>query len=108
MPCSFLCPLIGPRSSPRLQFFTEVLIGYLPIPPFFLRVFRVIRILRILRLLKGAKELRDLIVTMILSLPSLANVSSLLALIVFIYAVLGRQVFAFPKHQELIDALMTP
>ena len=45
--------------------------------------------------MKGAKELRNLIVTMILFFPSLINVASLLALVVFIYAVLGRSMFAF-------------
>ena len=80
------------------QFATELLEQYLPLPPMLLRVLRVLRILRILRLLKGAKELRDLIVTMILSFPSLLNVGSLLALILFIYSVLGINLFTFVAH----------
>lgn len=75
------------------QFATEILAGVLPMPPMLLRVLRVFRILRILRLLKGAKELRDLIVTMILSFPSLLNVASLLALVLFIFSVLGVNLF---------------
>ena len=77
------------------QFAEEFLEQYLPIPPMLLRVLRILRILRILRLLKGAKELRNLIVTMVLSFPSLFNVASLLSLIIFIYSVLGVQLFTF-------------
>ena len=68
-----------------------------------LRVLRVFRILRILRLLKGAKQLRDLIVTMILSFPSLINVGSILALIIFIYSVLGVNLFTFLVHGETLN-----
>ena len=77
------------------QFATEMLVQYLPVPPMLIRALRVVRILRILRLLKGAKELRDLIITMILSFPSLVNVGSLLALLLFIYSVLGVNLFTF-------------
>ena len=80
------------------QFAAEVLEKVLPLPPMLLRVLRVLRILRILRLLKGAKDLRDLIVTMVLSFPSLLNVGSLLALVLFIYAVLGVNLFTFVNH----------
>ena len=77
------------------QFAADFLNSIMPLPPMLLRVLRVLRILRILRLLKGAKELRNLIVTMVLSFPSLLNVGSLLALIIFIYAVLGVNLFTF-------------
>ena len=89
------------------QFASEFLAKVLPMPPMLLRVLRIFRILRILRLLRHAKGLRDLIVTMVLSFPALINVGSLLALILFIYAVLGRQLFALlaiPK-QEVGEAL---
>ena len=69
-----------------------------------LRVMRILRIVRILRLLRGAKELRNLIMTMIYSFPSLVNVSSILALTVFIYAVLGVDLFTYLKPQEHLDA----
>ena len=82
------------------QFASELLAAVLPMPPMLLRVLRILRILRILRLLKGAKELRDLIVTMVLSFPSLLNVGSLLALIIFIYAVLGVNLFTFVAHGD--------
>ena len=53
------------------------------------------RILRILRLLRHAHGLRNLMVTMILSFPSLLNIGTLLALVIFIYAVLGVNLFTF-------------
>ena len=77
------------------QFAADVLDQIMPLPPMLLRVLRVLRILRILRLLKGAKELRNLIITMVLSFPSLLNVGSLLTLVIFIYAVLGVNLFTF-------------
>ena len=80
------------------EFASELLVQYLPLPPMLLRVLRVLRILRILRLLKGARELRNLIVTMVLSFPALFNVGSLLCLILFIYAVLGVNLFTFVSH----------
>jgi hypothetical protein len=82
------------------QFASELLTAYLPVPPMLLRALRVLRVLRILRLLKGAKQLRDLIVTMVLSFPSLLNVGSLLALIVFMFAVLGVNMFTFVAHGD--------
>ena len=86
------------------QFFTELFSSLFPIPPFLLRVLRVFRILRILRLLKGAKDLRNLIVTLILSFPALMNIAGLLTLVIFIYSVLGVQLFSSLAHQESIDA----
>ena len=83
------------------QFATELLAEVMPLPPMLLRVLRVFRILRILRILKGAKDLRNLIVTMVLSLPSLFNVGSLLALIIFMYAVLGVNLFTFVAHAPI-------
>jgi len=75
----------------------------LPVPPFMLRMLRLARILRILRLLKGAKELRDLIVTMVLSFPSLINVASLLGIVVFMYSVLGVELFTFLASADNIN-----
>ena len=87
------------------QFATELLAGVLPLPPMLLRVLRVFRILRILRLLKSpaAKGVRDLIVTMVMSLPALLNVSLLLSILMFMYAVLGVQLFTFVQHADNIN-----
>ena len=85
------------------QFAAELVRAVLPVPPMLLRVLRVLRVLRIIRLLKNAKELRNLIMTMIYSFPSLVNVCAVLALIVFMYSVLGVDLFTFIAHQENID-----
>eukprot|EP00966_Prymnesium_polylepis_P262946 6073661-Prymnesium_polylepis.1 len=78
------------------QFAADVLVGNVDfIPPMFFRVLRVFRMFRILRMIKGAKGIKDLISTIILSMPALGNVGSMLVLIVFIYAVLGVQLFTF-------------
>ena len=70
-----------------------------------LRILRVLRILRILRVLKskGAKQLRTLIMTLIFSFPALWNVGRMLALLIFIYSVLGVQLFTFVVYQDEIN-----
>ena len=80
------------------QFFIEWLTQYLPVPPTILRVLRVARVLRILRLLKNLKGLRDLVMTLVFAFPSLINVATLLGLVIFMYAVLGMNLFAFVAH----------
>merc|ERR1711871_793990 len=57
-------------------------------------VMRTFRVLRIFRLIRAAKELRKLINTVVVSLPQLANVAMLLVLFLFIFAVMGVQMFA--------------
>ena len=51
--------------------------------------------LRALRLVQHQRELQSLVTTIMISIPSLINVASLLALVVFIYSVLGVQLFTF-------------
>jgi len=84
------------------QFASELLEQFLPIPPMVLRVLRVLRILRILRLLKGpgARRIRDLIMTLVISFPPLMNVGGVLTLVVFMYGVLGVNLFTFVVAQE--------
>ena len=59
------------------QFFLELLLLFLPVPPTLLRVLRVARVLRILRLLKNLKGLRDLVMTLVFAFPGLVNVGML-------------------------------
>ena len=67
-------------------------------------VVRTFRVLRIVRLINTAKALRVLFNTLILTLPSLGNVASLLLLLLFIYAVMGLQLFALVKFGEVHTA----
>jgi len=55
--------------------------------------FRVLRTARIVRLIKRNKGLKDLFQTLIYSLPSLVNVGSLLILLIFVYGVMGMNMF---------------
>ena len=85
------------------QFFLELLLLFLPVPPTLLRVLRVARVLRILRLVKNLRGLRDLALTLVYAFPSLVNVGALLFVVTFIYAVLGMNLFCRVQHQENIS-----
>jgi len=85
------------------QFFSELLLTLLPVPPTMLRVLRVARVLRILRLLKNLKGLRDLAMTLVLSIPALINVGALLGLVIFMYCVLGMNLFTYVMHGEALN-----
>ncbi|KAG2440696.1 hypothetical protein HXX76_003554 [Chlamydomonas incerta] len=61
-------------------------------------VFRIMRIGRMFKLIKNARGLRTLFNTLISSLPAIANVGSLLFLLMFIYAVLGMNLFGTPGN----------
>ena len=56
-----------------------------------------------MRILKDAKRLRELLMTMVLSLPSLVNVVSLLLLVVYMYALVGVQLFTYVRHQSYLN-----
>jgi len=86
------------------QFFLDLLVRFLPIPPTMLRVLRVARVLRILRLLKNLKGLRDLIMTLVFAFPALVNIAGLLCIVMFMYSVLGMNTFTFVLHGEALNA----
>ena len=75
-----------------------------PISPGLFRVIRVLRLGRLLRFFQGAKGIRKLLFTIIKSAPALKNIGTLIALILFIYAIIGMNLF-----QKLEDsAVITP
>jgi hypothetical protein len=57
-------------------------------------VVRVFRVLRVVRMIEGMGSAKRLLVTLILAAPGIMNIACLLFLAVFIYAVLGMQLFA--------------
>ena len=57
-------------------------------------LFRIFRVGRILRLINGAKRLRVIFSTFILVLPQVVNIGALLFLFIYIFAILGVQLFA--------------
>lgn len=50
--------------------------------------------LRLIKLTKGSKMMRVLLDTLVISFPSILNIGLLLLLLVYIYAILGMQLFA--------------
>lgn len=87
-----------------LEDFAESLLdSFLPVPPMMFRILRVLRVLRLIRLLKNAKGIQDLIMTLVISFPALLNVIALLLLTIFIYGVLGVNLFTFTKHGNQIN-----
>ncbi len=56
-------------------------------------IIRAFRITRIMRLVKRAKNLRLVFHTFIATLPALANVGGLLLLLLYLYAIIGMNMF---------------
>lgn len=65
-----------------------------------LSIFRALRMLRIAKLIKTMKGLRSLLTTLFFSLPALGNVGMLLFLVVYIFAVLGMNLFGKVVHDK--------
>lgn len=57
-------------------------------------IVRAFRVMRLFRIIKRAKVLKIIVDTLIITLPSLMNVGGLLLLIIYIYSILGMQLFA--------------
>jgi hypothetical protein len=66
-------------------------------------VFRTFRMGRMFKMLQNAKGLRALFAAMINSAGALANVGSLLFLLMFIYSVLGMNLFGELEHGQFIN-----
>ena len=60
-------------------------------------IIRSFRIARVLRLIKRAKSLRTIFNTFTSTLPALANIGGLLFLVLYLYSILGMNLFAFVK-----------
>lgn len=57
-------------------------------------ILRAFRISRILRLIKRAKSLNIIFETFIITIPALANIGGLLLLLLYLYSIIGVQLFA--------------
>jgi hypothetical protein len=75
----------------------------LPVNPTLLRAPRALRIFRMIRLLKYFKDLRSLLLTLIFSFPAMLNVCGVLSFVIFIYALLGLDLFTYVVHQDSIN-----
>jgi len=66
-------------------------------------LFRIFRICRIIRLAKSNQSLRVIFSTFILSLAQMLNIGSLQMLFIYIYTILGVQLFAKVKLQGTLN-----
>jgi hypothetical protein len=57
--------------------------------------FRIFRLFRLIKLVKGWKRFQELVNTIVLSFKDVSNFSVLLFLFIFIYTLLGRELFAY-------------
>jgi len=74
------------------------------VDPAVLRMMRIFRIARLLRLMRVSGGLNRLITTMFVSIPALGNVGMLLFLFMYIYAILGIELFHnLPLTGEFIN-----
>lgn len=80
--------------------FTVVAVSLLPAAGPLATVARLARVLRVARLVSGMPELRLIIGTMLRSIPSMWHVVTLLGLLVYVYGVIGHQLFGEvdPEH----------
>ena len=64
---------------------------------------RIFRLGRLLRLIHRAKNLKTIFDTFLITLPSLANIGLLLGLVIFIYMILGIELYAYTRFQNSIN-----
>ena len=59
---------------------------------------RIFRLGRLLRLIHRAKNLRTIFDTFLITLPSLTNIGLLLLLVIFIYMILGIELYSYVRY----------
>ena len=62
--------------------------------------FRALRLLRVVKLARHWKAFQEILKTMISSMVDIANFSLLLLLMIFIFALLGMELFAFSAYED--------
>lgn len=62
--------------------------------------FRALRLLRVVKLARHWKAFQDILRTMISSLVDIANFALLLTLMIFIFALLGMEMFAYSAYED--------
>ncbi len=74
--------------------FTVIVFALIPAAGSFAMVARLARLMRVMRLISTIKELRVIVGALVRSIPSVANVMMLMGIIVYVYAVVGHQLFS--------------
>ena len=73
--------------------FSIIVFSLIPATGSFAVIARLARLLRLLRLVSTVKELRLIVATLVRSIPSMGHILILIGLIVYIYAIIGYQLF---------------
>ena len=73
--------------------FSIIVLSLIPATGSFAVIARLARLLRLLRLVSTVKELRLIVATLVRSIPSMGHILILIGLIVYIYAIIGYQLF---------------
>ncbi len=81
------------RSGWNIFDFTIIVASLIPATGGFAVVARLARLMRILRLISAVPELRLIVATLVKSIPSMLNIVALMSLVVYIYAIVGFQLF---------------
>ena len=81
------------RDGWNLFDFAVIVFSLVPAVGQFATIARTARLLRVVRLISAMPELRLIVATLVRSLPSMVNIVALMALVVYIYAIVGHQLF---------------
>ena len=73
--------------------FLVIVFSLIPATGEFAMVARLARLLRVLRLISAIRELRLIVAALVRSIPSVGHVMLLMSIIVYIYAIIGYQLF---------------
>ena len=68
------------------------------VSPSIIRVLRVLRVGRVFRIIRTSKGIRKLMYSLFMSLPALFNIGCLLFLVIFIFAIIGMNIFGHVGH----------
>ena len=69
----------------------------------FATLLRIVRVARIFRLVRTSRSLLELFKTLVFALPAISNVGAVTILAFLIFSVLGMNLFAYVKPQELLN-----
>ncbi len=81
------------RDGWNLFDFTIIVLALIPATGGFAVVARLARLMRVLRLISAVRELRMIVAALVRSIPSVGHVLLLMSIIVYIYAIIGYQLF---------------
>ena len=73
--------------------FSIIVFSMIPATGSFAVIARMARLLRLLRLVSAVPELRLIVATLVRSIPSMLHIVALMSLMVYVYAIIGYQLF---------------